>query len=189
LRGVPGDLRRLITRRRKRVADDLTPMVSIPADEVTRLRGWVCFVAAIAVLYRRPAITLWLLLLALVLDSVDGALARRQGTDSPQTDRAMDIFSEFLLCAAYLSGYVGWISGALMALWVLPKAIWLGDYLARRLALASATPAARPADPPPSGAGLRGRSRAFLTLLHSFPFVHVLTIVAFLQWVLRWELS
>ena len=137
-------------------------------------------------LYRKEPITFGLLMLALVLDSADGAVARQQGTDCPQTDRAMDAFTEFMLCGSYLTSYPGWISAALMSLWVVPKTLWVGDYLARRLAPGRGGAAS--AGQPDRTRSVARRARALLVLLQSFPFVHVLAILVFLQWTLRWDL-
>ena len=168
----------MITRWRKNLADALLPSVSLHADDVTRIRGWVCFLATIALLYRSLPLAIWLLFLALVLDSADGAVARRQGTDCPQTDRAMDIFTEFMLYAAYLKSYPGWISAALMVLWVVPKTVWIARYLKRRFASDFRVPQ--------SVVWRNGLS--VLVALQSFLFVHTLLVLIFLQWALRWDL-
>jgi phosphatidylglycerophosphate synthase len=177
-RGVFADLHALVTRWRKNLADVLVPSIPLQADDVTRIRGWVCFLVAIALLYRNLPFAIWLLFFALVLDSADGAVARRQGVDCPQTDRAMDIFTEFMLYAAYLKSYPGWISAALMGLWVVPKTVWIARYLGRRFA---------PGFKAPRSALWRNGLSVF-TALQSFLFAHTLLVLIFLQWAFRWDL-
>ena len=177
-RGVFADLHALITRWRKNLADALLPSIPLQADDVTRIRGWVCFLAAIALLYRHLPAAIWLLFFALVLDSADGAVARRQGTDCPQTDRAMDIFTEFMLYAAYLESYPGWISTALMILWVVPKTLWIAHYLKRRFVPDFRVPQSV----------LWRNGLSVLVAMQSFLFVHTLLVLIFLQWALRWDL-
>jgi len=168
----------LITQFRKNLADALLSSIPLQADDVTRIRGWVCFGTAIALLYRNLPSAIWLLFLALVLDSADGAVARRQGVDCPQTDRAMDIFTEFMLYAAYLKSYPGWISTGLMVLWVVPKTLWIARYLKRRSA---------PGFKAPKSVVWRSGLSLF-TALQSFLFAHTLLVLIFLQWALRWDL-
>ena len=168
----------MITRYRKNLADALVPSIVLEADDITRIRGWVCFGTAIALLYRNLPFALWLLFFALVLDSADGAVARRQGVDCPQTDRAMDIFTEFMLYAAYLKSYPGWISTALMVLWVVPKTLWIARYLKRRFA---------PGFQVPDGVLWR-RLLSLAVAFQSFLFAHTLLVLIFLQWTLRWDL-
>ena len=168
----------MITQFRKNLADALLPSIPLQADDVTRIRGWVCFGTAIALLYRNLPSAIWLLFLALVLDSADGAVARRQGVDCPQTDRAMDIFTEFMLYAAYLKSYPGWISTGLMVLWVVPKTLWIARYLERRSA---------PGFKAPKSVVWRSGLSLF-TALQSFLFAHTLLVLIFLQWALRWDL-
>ena len=177
-RGVLADIYALVTRWRKNLADALVPSIPLRADDVTRIRGWVCFLAAIALLYRNLPWAIWLLFLALVLDSADGAVARRQGVDCPQTDRAMDIFTEFVLYAAYFRSYPGWVSAALMVLWVVPKTVWIAGYLSRRFV---------PDFRVPQSALWRNR-RSMLVAVQSFLFVHTLLVLIFFQWALRWDL-
>jgi phosphatidylglycerophosphate synthase len=177
-RSVFADLHALITRWRKNLADALVPSIPLQADDVTRIRGWVCFGTAIALLYRNLPFAIWLLFFALVLDSADGAVARRQGVDCPQTDRAMDIFTEFMLYAAYLTSYPGWISAALMGLWVVSKTVWIARYLSRRFAPGFKTPRS----------ALWRNGLSVFTALQSFLFAHTLLVVIFLQWAFRWDL-
>ena len=133
---------------------------------------------AIALLYRNLPSAIWLLFFALVLDSADGAVARRQGIDCPQTDRAMDIFTEFMLYAAYLRSYPGWIPAALMVLWVVPKTLWIARYLKRRFAPGFKAPKSV----------LWRKGLAVLVALQSFLFAHTLLVLIFLQWAFRWDL-
>jgi phosphatidylglycerophosphate synthase len=168
----------LITRGRKNLADALVPSIPLQADDITRIRGWVCFATAIALLYRNLPFAFWSLFLALVLDSVDGAVARRQGVDCPQTDRAMDIFTEFMLYAAYLKSYPGWVSTVLMILWVGPKTLWIARYLKRRFA---------PGFQVPNGVLWR-RLLSLAVALQSFLFAHTLLVLIFFQWAFGWDL-
>lgn len=168
----------LITRHRKNLADALVPPIPLSADDVTRIRGWVCFLAAIALLYRNLPLAFCALLSALILDGVDGAVARRQDLDCPQTDRAMDIFIEFMLYATYLTSYPGWVSTALMILWVAPKAIWIARYLKRRFVPDFKVPET----------GLWRYVLSALIALQSYIFTHTLLVLIFLQWVLQWDL-
>jgi phosphatidylglycerophosphate synthase len=168
----------LITRGRKNLADALVPSIPLEADDLTRIRGWVCFATAIALLYRNLPFAFWLLFFALVLDSADGAIARRQGVDCPQTDRAMDIFTEFMLYAAYLKSYPGWVSTILMILWVGPKTLWIARYLKRRSV---------PDFTGPKGVFWR-RLSSVLIALQSFLFTHTLLVLIFIQWALGWDL-
>jgi len=137
----------------------------------------VCFATAIALLYRHLPIALGLLFLALVLDSADGAVARRQGVDCPQIDRAMDIFTEFVLYAAYLKAYPGWVSTALMVLWVVPRTLWIAHYLQRRF-----VPALEVSVNP-----LGHYLSSLLVALQSFVFTHTLLVLLFLQWAFGWD--
>lgn len=163
----------MITHYRRSLADALVPPVPLSADDVARIRGWASFLAAIALLYRSLPLAFWLLLSAVVLDSVDGVVARRQGLHCPQTDRAMDIFTEFVLCAAFLASHPGLVSTALMVLWVVPKTWWVGRYIKRRLAPDSVSP------------GIRVWQYASLVLapLQSFPFSHALLVLVLLHWI------
>jgi phosphatidylglycerophosphate synthase len=167
----------LITRGRKNLADALVPSIPLEADDVTRLRGWVCFATAIALLYRNLPFAFWLLFFALVLDSADGAIARRQGVDCPQTDRAMDIFTELMLYAAYLKSYPGWVSTTLMILWVGPKTLWVARCLRRRFA---------PDFQAPDGVPWQ-RLLSLVVALQSFIFAHTLLVLIFFQWALGWD--
>ena len=168
----------MITQFRKDLADALLPSIPLQADDVTRIRGWVCFGTAIALLYRNLPFAIWLLFFALVLDSADGAVARWQGTDCPQTDRAMDIFTEFMLYAAYLKSYPGWVSTVLMVLWVVPKTLWIASYLKRRFVPDFGVPQSV----------LWRYASSQLVAFQSFLFAHTLLVLIFLQWALRWDL-
>jgi hypothetical protein len=124
-----------------------------------------------------------LLFLALVLDSADGAVARRQGVHSPQTDRAMDMFTEFMLYAAYMKSYYGLLSTALMALWVIPKTVWIARYFVHRHAqpvLECEQPTLRYGSP----------WRHMLSLVVAFQrfiFAHTLLVLLLMQWALQWS--
>jgi phosphatidylglycerophosphate synthase len=163
-----------MTRQRKFLADVLVPPIDIAPDEITRIRGWFCFLTAIALLYGILSYSFWLLFFALILDSVDGAVARRQGLDCPQTDRAMDIFTSFMLCASYLIFNPTIFAQILMLLWILPKCYWLWMYVnrlsGRRFGFRSMP--------------LRWLPQALYVFLY-FPFSHILLILIFIQWVLK----
>jgi len=154
----------------------LLSFVPLPADEISRLRGWACFATVIALLYHRPALATWLLLLALVLDSADGAVARKHGKHSPQTDRAMDMYTEFMLYAAYLTSYFGWVAITLMALWVIPKTVWLARHAKRRLL---------PDVSVRQFAGT-GLLLSLATVLQGFVFTHLLLVLLAIQWAFNW---
>jgi phosphatidylglycerophosphate synthase len=137
----------------------------------------MCFATTVALLYGRLGLAAWLLFLALVLDSADGAVARRQGADSPQTDRAMDIFTEFMLYAAYFKSYPGAVSTALMALWVVPKTVWIGQYVERRW-----LPNLEVPQPP-----LARHMLSVVVAFQRFIFAHTLLVLLILQWALKWD--
>ncbi len=117
-----------------------------------------------------------LLFPALVLDSADGAVARRQGVHSPQTDRAMDMFTEFMLYAAYLKSYYGLVSTALMALWVVPKTVWIARYLRRR----REQPILQRNSP-------WRRMLSLVVAFQRFIFTHTLLAMLLMQWAFQWS--
>lgn len=165
----------MITDSRKRIADSLLPSIHLQADDVTRIRGWMCFLAAITILYHNLSLAALLVFFALILDSMDGAVARKQGVDCPQTDRAMDIFTGFVLCTVYLWSYPSWIAISLISLFILPKTLLVVQYLNQRLF---------PSHNVHNGTELRSVV-SFLVLLQSFPVVHVLLVLVLLQWVIQ----
>jgi len=158
------------------VADQLLAFIPLPANEISRLRGWMCFASALTILLHRPGAAVGLLFMALILDSADGAVARRQGQDSPQTDRAMDMFAEFVVYTAYFVSYPGTLSTLLITLWVIPKTLWIVRYAARQ----------RPSALRAGQVSTMRQMVSIGTLLQDFPFVHLLSLLLLAQWAFAW---
>ena len=97
-------LLRRLTEGRKHLADKLLGGGPLPfsAEEVTRVSAWCCFLAAWARCGDRLGWAFWLLIAALVLDIVDGSVARRNGENNPHVDWAADRFGELALVGALL---------------------------------------------------------------------------------------
>lgn len=112
----------------------------------------------------------------MILDSADGAVARRQGKDSPQTDRAMDMFAEFVVYTAYFASYPGTVSTVLLTLWVIPKTLWIVQYAARQ----------RPSALRVGQVSTVRQIVSMATLLQDLPFVHLLSLLLVAQWAFAW---
>ncbi|MBT3268628.1 hypothetical protein HN371_15845 [Candidatus Poribacteria bacterium] len=92
-------LRDGLTHARKVAADRVLGRARFPfsATEVTRLSAWLCLIAAGAHMAGHVAWALGAILAALLLDTLDGVVARQNGEDAPEVDWAADRFGEAVL--------------------------------------------------------------------------------------------
>jgi len=88
-----------VTHARKVAADRVFGGARFPfsATEVTRVSAWLCLVAAGMYMAEHVAWALAAILLALLLDTLDGVVARQNGEDAPEVDWAADRFGEAAL--------------------------------------------------------------------------------------------
>ena len=73
---------------------------SFSSSEVTRVGAWLCLFAAIARFQNHVGWAFALLLAALILDIVDGVVARQRGENSPEIDWAADRYGELVFVGA-----------------------------------------------------------------------------------------
>ncbi|MSP12624.1 MAG: hypothetical protein EXR62_06665 [Chloroflexi bacterium] len=120
------DIFKVVTSVRRHVMDVLIPVIMpISANEITRLGGWFCFIAALGLLAGLPLVSLAGVFTGLFLDGIDGSVARHKGIAHPYIDMAMDRYTELILFSAFGVRYPGvWAMLFLVALMVnlfLPK--------------------------------------------------------------------
>ncbi|MBI3941428.1 MAG: hypothetical protein HY326_00315 [Chloroflexi bacterium] len=102
------DIFKVVTSLRRRVMDLLIPVIMpISPNEVTRLGGWFFFIATLGLLAGLPGVCLGGLVTGLLLDGIDGSVARHKGITHPYIDVAMDRYTEFILFAAFAVRYPG----------------------------------------------------------------------------------
>ncbi len=92
-------LREQVTHARKVAADRVLGSARFPfsATEVTRVSAWLCLAAAGAYMADHVGWALAAILAALLLDTLDGVVARQNGEDAPEVDWAADRFGEAVL--------------------------------------------------------------------------------------------
>lgn len=89
---------------RKKTADKLFTALyrvfPVDADEITRLSGWMGFIAALLILIKADIAAAIVIVIMILTDGIDGTYARLQNKNSPQTDWGMDRFTEAILVGA-----------------------------------------------------------------------------------------
>ena len=110
-----------MTDARKRFADRLMGGGPLPfsAEEATRWSAWCCFLSGWALMADRLGWAVGLLSVGVLLDVVDGVIARRNGEENPHVDWAADRFGELVLIGGLFWRDSVWIGGAYAACYTL----------------------------------------------------------------------